>query len=181
MSTELLANLTPVLLIASLTLALWAALAFRRACPVHALGAPRAHVLHARALSRRAALPHSTRPVPGPCSTAEPRTSSPTLHATALTPHSAAGRAFGGTPASAASLYHGRRRPNHTSAPAAPMNSSSLSRSSSARARRRHVALQLQHGCRRRSYPQPPRSSLERLFKGSPNSFKTSGDLRLSS
>ena len=48
---------------------------------MRALGAPRAYVLHARALSRRAALPHSTRPVPGPCSTVEPRTSSPPLHA----------------------------------------------------------------------------------------------------
>ena len=42
---------------------------------MRALGAPRAHVLHARALSRHAALPHSTRPVPGPYCIAEPRTS----------------------------------------------------------------------------------------------------------
>ena len=42
---------------------------------MRALGAPRAHVLHARALSRHAALPHSTRPVPGPYCITEPRTS----------------------------------------------------------------------------------------------------------
>ena len=40
---------------------------------MRALGAPRAHVLHARALSRHAALPPSSRPISGPCSPAEPR------------------------------------------------------------------------------------------------------------
>ena len=49
----------------------------RRTPAVRALGAPRAHVLHARALRRHAALPHSTRPDPGSLCIAEPRTSRP--------------------------------------------------------------------------------------------------------
>ena len=40
---------------------------------MRALGAPRAHVLHARALRRHAALPPSSRPISDPCSPAEPR------------------------------------------------------------------------------------------------------------
>ena len=44
---------------------------------MRALGAPRAHVLHARALRRHAALPHATRPDPGSLCIAEPRTSRP--------------------------------------------------------------------------------------------------------
>ena len=89
-----------------------------------------------------------------------------------LAPYSAAGRAFGGTPASAASSCHGRRRPSHPRAPAAPVNSSSLSWSPSARARRRHVALQLQHGGRRRSYPQPPRDKPRTPIKGDPEPLR---------
>ena len=49
----------------------------RRTGAVRALGAPRAHVLHARALRRHAALPRSTRPDPGSLCIAEPRTSRP--------------------------------------------------------------------------------------------------------
>ena len=75
--------------------------AFRRAGAVRALGAPRAHVLHARALRRHAALPHATRPDPGPLCIAEPCTSRP-CSTISLAPCCAAGRALGGTPASAA-------------------------------------------------------------------------------
>ena len=110
---------------------------------MRALGAPRAHVLHARALSRRAALPHSTRPVPGPCSTAEPRTSSLPLHAISgalqrrwQRPWRHAGVGSG--------LCHVRHRPNHASAPAAPEHRSCLSSCLSERVRRRQDALHLQ-------------------------------------
>ena len=72
---------------------------------MRALGAPRAHVLHARALSRHAALPPSSRPVSGPYSPAEPRhplALSPVPSKLSLAPCCAAGHALGGTPASAA-------------------------------------------------------------------------------
>ena len=69
---------------------------------------------------------------------------------------------LGGTPASAVGSCHGRRRPSHPRAPAAPWNHPSSSTSSSACARRRHVALQLQSDGRRRSYPRPPRD--QQLF-----------------
>ena len=69
MSTKLLEDSNLNLLLASLTQALWHALAFSRAASVRALGAPRAHVLHARAPSRRVAPLTFARP-------AEPR---PTL------------------------------------------------------------------------------------------------------
>jgi len=110
---------------------------------VRALGAPRAHVLHARALRRHAALPRSTRPDPGPFCTAEPRTSRPLLHDGSGTllrrwprpwRHAGVGSGF----------RRGRRRPNHQCTPAAPVNSSCLSPRSSARFRRRCDALQLQ-------------------------------------
>src|SRR4051812_1377210 len=57
MSTKLLATPNLGLLIASLTQALWHALAFRQPASVRALGAPKAHILHARAPSRRVARP----------------------------------------------------------------------------------------------------------------------------
>ena len=68
-------------------------MAFGRTPGVRALGAPRAHVLHARALSRRAALPPSSRPVSDPCSPAEPRQAlalSPVPSKLSLAPYSAA-------------------------------------------------------------------------------------------
>ena len=148
------------LLSASLTQALWHALAFRRAASVRALGAPRAHVLHAHAPSRRVSLPPTSRPFWPLANRSQRAPSSPTpqshpdhlWHPTTLP----SGRPWW--------LADGRsrprpwqHRPSHSSAPAALWNSSSSSASSSASARRRHVALQLQHGCRRRSYPLPPR------------------------
>ena len=147
----------------------------RRTPAVRALGAPRAHVLHARAPSRRVALPPSPRPAPGPCSPAEPRPAlahSPDPSKSPLAPYIAAVRAFGGTPVSAASSCHGRRRPSHPRSPAAPVNSSSLSWSPSARARRRHVALRLQSDGRRRSYPRPPRDQPRTPKKGGPEPLR---------
>ena len=63
---------------------------------MRALGAPRAHALHARAPSRSIALPPSSRPDPGPCLPAEPRTTlahSPEPSKPPLAPYSAAVRA----------------------------------------------------------------------------------------
>ena len=57
MSTKILATPNLGLLIASLTQALWHALAFRQAASVRALGTSRAHVLHARTPIRRVPLP----------------------------------------------------------------------------------------------------------------------------
>ena len=57
MSTKLLDDSNLDLLIPSPTQASWQALAFCRTPRVRALGAPRAHVLHARAPSRRVSLP----------------------------------------------------------------------------------------------------------------------------
>ena len=62
MSTKLLEDSNLNLLLASLTQALWHALAFCQTRSVRALDAPRAHVLHAHAPSRRVALPPSPRP-----------------------------------------------------------------------------------------------------------------------
>ena len=93
MSTKLLDDSNLDLLIPSPIQASWQALAFCRTPRVCALGAPRAHVLHARALSRRAALPPSTRPISGPCSPAEPRHAlafSPVHSKLSLAPYSAA-------------------------------------------------------------------------------------------
>ena len=115
-------------------------LAFCRTPGVRVLGAARARVLHMRALG-------STRPVTGPSSPAEPRhtlapspqTSKPHWRPTAPPselPWRHAGVGSG--------LCRGRRRPSHPRAPAAPGNSPCLSSCSSARARRRHDALQLQ-------------------------------------
>ena len=69
-------------------------------------------------------------------------------------------------------LCHVRHRPNCASAPAAPGNRSCLSSCLSERARRRHVALQLQHGCRRRSYPRPPRDQPRTPIKGDPEPLR---------
>ena len=134
---------------------------------MRALGAPRAHVLHARALRRHAALPHSTRPDPGPLCIAEPRTSRPLLHGIsgALLRrwpcpwwHAGVGSGF----------RHGRRRPNHQRAPAASEHRPCLSSLSSQHIRRRHDALQLQESGRRRSYLLPPRSQPRRAIKRVP-------------
>ena len=91
MSTKLLEDSNLNLLLASLNQALWHALAFRRAASVRALGAPRAHVLHARAPSRRVPLtsPHA-RSGPSPLTANTP---APSLAAEPpLEPHSAAVR-----------------------------------------------------------------------------------------
>ena len=118
-------------------------LAFRRAPAVRALGAPRAHVLHARALRRHAALPRSTRPDPGPLCIAEPRTSRPLLHDPSGVllhrwprpwRHAGVGSGF----------RRGRRRPSHQRTTAAPEHRPCLSSRSSERVRRRHDALHLQ-------------------------------------
>ena len=88
MSINLLANSSIVLLIANLALALSPTLAFGRACRVRALGAPRAHVLHARAAE-------PPRRAPGLCLPAGPRPGlahSPELARPPLEPHSAAVR-----------------------------------------------------------------------------------------
>ena len=84
---------------------------------MRALGAPRAHVLHARALRRHAALPPSSRPISDPCSPAEPR------HALALSPvHSKLPLA----PCSAALAARRRRQqiPPRTAPPKPPAHAS---------------------------------------------------------
>ena len=134
---------------------------------MRALGAPRAHVLHARALRRHAALPHSTRPDPGPLCIAEPRTSRPLLHGISGAllrrwprpwRHAGVGSGF----------RRGRRRPNHQRTPAAPEHRPCLSSRSSERVRRRHDALQLQESGRRRSYPRPPREPASSAYLKGP-------------
>ena len=120
MSTELLEDANLDLLLASLTQALWHALAFRRAASVRALGAPRAHVLHARAPSRRVALPPSPRPFWPLASRSQHARPLPRRRAApgALQHRRQVGHG-GWRPATVGSC-HGRRRPSRSSAPAAP-------------------------------------------------------------
>ena len=151
---------------------------------MRALGAPRAHVLHARALRRHAALPRSTRPDPGPFCIAEPRTSRPLLHDPSGArlrrwprPWRHAGVGSG--------LCHVRHRPNRASAPAAPGNRSCLSSCLSECVRRRQDALHLQQ----RLSPAILSSAtagtcLERYIKGPrapPSTHATSGTPRRAS
>ena len=134
---------------------------------MRALGAPRAHVLHARALSRHAALPPLSRPVSGPCSPAEPRQAlalSPVPSKLSLAPCSAALAAR----RRRQRIPPRRRRPNRQRTPAAPEHRPCLSSRSSARFRRRHDALQLQKGGRRRSYPRPPREPASSAYLKGP-------------
>ena len=73
--------------------------------------------------SRRVALPPSPRPAPGPCSPAEPRPAlahSPDLQAFPGALQRRRQGSLGGTPASAVGSCHGRHRPSHPRAPAAP-------------------------------------------------------------
>ena len=153
MSTKSLDYPNLVLLNPSSTQASWHALAVCRTPGVRALGAARARVLHVRAHG-------SPRRTPGPCSPAEPhpalahspKPSKPPWRPTA--PPSGVPWRHAGV---GSRLCHGRRRPSHPRAPAAPWEQPELIRKPSARARRRHVALQPQYSGRRRSYPRPPR------------------------
>ena len=120
MSTKILATPNLGLLIASLTQALWHALAFCRTVGVHALGAPRAPVLHAPAPSRRVSLP----PTPALVLTLPARSR---RAPTPPSPQSRPGPLLALYSAATASRHRhpdnlcpGRRRPSHTSAPAAP-------------------------------------------------------------
>ena len=175
MSTNLLAIPNPGLLATSLTQALQSALAFRRAPGVRALGAPRAHVLHARALSR-----HRPRRVPclAPARLLNHAMHSPTHQYPPSTPwcptappwrHAGVG----------SGLCHGRRRPSHPRAPAAPWEQPEPIHKPSARTRRRHVVLQLQNSGRRRSYPRPSREPAllhyKRRPRAPPSTQATSG------
>ena len=142
MSTKILATPNLGLLIASLTQALWHALAFCRTVGVQALGAPKAHVLHACAPNRRVSLP----PTPALVLTLPARSrraltppSPQSCPGPLLAPYSAATASRHRHPDN---LCPGRRRPSHTSAPTVLWSNPSLSSSLSASARRRHDALQ---------------------------------------
>ena len=163
MSTNLLTTTNLDLLIPSLIQASSHALAFRRAASVRALGAPRAHVLHARALSRRVALPPSSRPVSGPCSPAEPRhalahSPVPSMHS--LAPYSAA----------LAARRHRQRALPWTAPPKPPARASCpLGTARAYPHARRHALVAATTPCsyrtatRRRSYP-PPWSQPRRAY-----------------
>ena len=96
-----------------------------------------------------------------------------------LAPYCAAGRALGGTPASAvdsaadgaAQTTSARQLPWSTGRAYPPVH------------RNAFVAAKMpcnySNGCRRRSYLLPPRSDLERLYKGSPSPSEHSRDFRL--
>ena len=156
MSTNLLTDSNLDLLIPSLIQASWHALAFCRTHGVRALGVARAHVLHVWAPEpprRTAASPRPLWPSPLAASTPAPSRIAEPPWPPPGTPQ----RHHRKPPTAAAGLCHGRRRLSHSSPPAAPWSSSSLSWSPSARAHRRHVALRLQSDGRRCSYPRPPR------------------------
>ena len=145
---------------------------------MRALGAPRAHVLHARALRRHAALPHSTRPDPGPLCIAEPRTSRP-CSTISLAPCCAAGRALGGTPASAADstadgaaqTTSARQLPQSTGRAYPPARRNAFVAATMPCHYRKVVAGDLIF-CRRGA-------SLVTLYKGSPSPSEHSRDFRL--
>ena len=137
MSISFLANPSLVLLIASLTQALWHALAFCRAPGARALGAPRAHVLHVRAPSRGVAplaFAHS----------AEPRPTldhSPKHAKLCLVPYSAAVRAPWRHAGVRSELLPRPALPEPQPRASCPWSSPSLSPRSSTSTRRCHDAL----------------------------------------
>ena len=145
MSTKSLDYSNLDLLNPSSTQASWHALAFCRTPGVRALGAPGAHVLHARVQPSRRV--RSPRP-PGLCSLAEPRPSSSTRqnHPSPLAPYSAAVRSAMAASGRPQQPLPWTAPPKPHARAICPWNSSSSSASSSASARRRHVAMQQQNG-----------------------------------
>ena len=75
---------------------------------------------------------------------------------------------FGGTPASAARLCHGRRRQSHLRSPARPWSSAHSSTSSCRHPQPRHVALQATERRFAGELIRPPRNRPRRAIKGGP-------------